>query len=354
MFMTMFLPMANTFAENPKSENYSLENVNFGEQIFYTAKDTSKPFTIANGPEVIEITPYTAKIKWLTNEVSTSTIMYGLSSGSYSNESSKAFDSTVVHIIDLVNLSPQTQYYYKAMFRNGNGIIGESDEKTFTTPLPVPQITDIAIKDITETSATVTFNTDFFTTSVIEYINLTTLEKKNVGESGYSKTHSIILDNLTSNQAYSLTILARDNEGHESSTSSVSFQTLKDVTPPKLENIKFETSQVSGNEKARIITSWHTSEISNSQIRYREASADEKDSKTTNLDVDMVANHVETIASLKPQTTYRIILLSADAAGNVGQSDEYIILTPKQKKTFFQIILDNISELFKPFSNLFS
>ena len=354
MSITLFLPMENIFAVNPKSENYGLENVNFGEQVFYTAKDTTKPFTMANGPEIIEITPYTAKIKWLTNELSTSSIFYGLGSNTYTMETSKAYDKTAVHVIDLVNLSPQTTYYYKARFQNENGNIGESEEKSFTTPLPVPQITDIILKDITETTATITFNTDFFTTSVLEYINVTTLQKKTMGENGYVRTHNITFENLTSNQAYSATILARDNEGHESVSSSVSFQTLKDVTPPKIENVKFETSQVSGKEKSRIITSWHTSEVSNSQIQYREGSTDPKDSLASTLDKDMVTNHVETISSLKPQTTYRIVLLSTDGAGNLGQSEEYIILTPKQKRTFFQIILDNIQELFKPFSNLFS
>lgn len=354
MSVALFWSVENILAVNPKSENFGLEDVNFGEQVFYTAKDTAKPFTMANGPEVIELTPYTAKIKWLTNEPSTSSIMYGTGSGNYTMESSKAFDNTAVHIVDLVNLSPQTKYYYKAMFRGGNGNIGESEEKYFTTPLPIPQITDIALKDITETSATVTYNTDFFTTSVIDYVNTTTLQKKTMGESGYLKNHSITFENLTGNQAYSATILARDNEGHESFSSSVSFQTLKDVTAPKIEDVKFETSQVAGKEKARIITSWHTGEISNSQIKYREASADPNDSLTSTLDEDMVSNHVETISNLRPQTTYRIVLLSTDAAGNLGQSEEYIILTPKQKRTFFQIILDNIQELFKPFSDLFS
>lgn len=352
--IVLILSCAKTLAVTYNSENYSLEDVNFGEQIFYTAEDTAKPYTIANGPEVIALTPYTATIKWLTNESSTSTVLYGTSSGAYNLESSKAFDNTAIHTVDLTNLSPQTKYYYKAMFRNEAGNVGESEEKAFTTPLPVPQITDITLKDITETSAVVSFNTDFFTTSVIEYINLTTLEKRTVGESGYFKIHSMLLENLTSNQAYSATILARDNEGHESFSSSVSFQTLKDTIPPKIENVKFETSQIAGKEKARIISSWYTSEISNSQVKFREGSSDQEEYKTTTLGVDMVANHVETISNLKPQTTYRVVLLSTDLAGNVGQSEEFIILTPKQKRTFFQIILDNIAELFKPFSALFS
>lgn len=336
------------------SENYSLENANFGEQIFYTARDTVKPVTIANGPEVIELTPYTAKIKWLTSKLTTSSIFYGVESGLYNLEMSKAYDHTSVHEVELVNLKPQTNYFYKAKFRDDSGNEGESEERKFTTPLPVPQITEITINDITETSALLKFNTDFFTTSVIEYIDLTNLEKKNVGESGFSKVHEIKIENLKSNQQYSSTILARDNEGHESSSSSVSFSTLKDQTPPMIEDVKFETSQVSGKEKARIITSWHTSEISNSQIQYREGSSEEKDAVLTPLDEDIVTNHVETISNLKPQTTYRIVLISTDLAGNVGKSEEYIILTPKQKRTFFQIILDNIQEIFKPFSSIFS
>jgi hypothetical protein len=354
LFSSCLFYGGKVFAVDFKSENFGIDNANFGEQIFFTARDNTKPITIANGPEVIDLTPYTATVKWLTSKLTTSSIFYGTVSGQLNLEMSKAYDSTSVHEVQLVNLTPQTKYYFKARFKDQSGNDGESEEKSFTTPLPVPQITNITVKDISETSATVTFNTDFFTTCTLEYIDQTSLEKKNVGESGYLENHSLAIDNLRSDQKYTAIIYARDNEGHESVSSSLSFYTLKDETAPQIENVKFETSAVSDKGTSRIIASWHTSEASNSQIKYREGQAEEKDAILTPLDNDVVTNHVETISNLKPQTTYRIVLQSTDAAGNVGNSEEYIILTPKQKKTFFQIILDNITEIFKPFSEFFS
>jgi hypothetical protein len=336
----------------PTSENFKLGNVNFGQEMFLTTTDYSNPTILGAGPEVTELTPYTAKIKWNTDKNSSSSIFYGTASGEYPFENSKAYENSVVHEIELVNLTPKTKYYFTAKSKDSFGNSGSSVEKNFTTPLPVPEITNIQIGEITENSAVVKFSSNFYTTAIVDYTNITSLEKNTAGESGFSKEHSIALKNLSDNQSYSILIVARDDEGHESIASSQTFTTLKDTVPPIIDNVKFDLNVISGKNKVRGTIAWATSEDSNSLIKYKESN---NDSYTESPELtDLVKNHFLTLPDLKPSTTYKMIAISKDKSGNIGQSEEFVILTPKQKRTFLQIILENIQSIFAPFAKLFN
>ena len=338
------------FAETPRSENYELGNINFGQQMFLTTKDYSAPTILGAGPEVIELTPYTAKIKWFTDKNTTSSIFYGVQSNVYDQEVSKAYDSVTVHEVILSNLQPKTTYFFVAKSKDTNGSVAQSEEKQFTTPLPVPEVQNLQVRDITENSATVAFATGYYATSVVEYIEIESLEKATVGETGFSKDHSIVLQNLKDNKSYSCIVIARDDEGQQSQSASITFTTLRDTQAPKIDSVKFDLNVISGKNKVRATIAWKTDEDSTSQIKYKESNSD------TYIDsaelTDKVKNHFVTLPDLKPQTTYKMIAVSNDKSENIGLSEEFVILTPKQKRTFLQIILENIQQIFEPFSKL--
>lgn len=344
-------PAESSFAELPKSENYELGNVNFGQQMFLTTIDYSAPTILGAGPEVIELTPYTAKIKWFTDKNTSSSIFYGTGSGIHSEEVSKAYDSVTTHEVELTGLQPKTTYFFIAKSRDTNGSVAQSEEKQFTTPLPVPEVQNLQIKDITENSAMVVFNTSYYATSVVEYVNVESLEKATAGETGFSKDHSIALQNLKDNKSYSCIVIARDDEGQQSQSASINFTTLRDSRAPKIDSVKFDLNVISGKNKVRATIAWKTDEDSTSQIKYKESNSDTYIDSTELIDV--VKNHFITLPDLKPQTTYKMIAVSKDKSDNIAQSEEFVILTPKQKRTFLQIILENIQQIFEPFSKLF-
>jgi len=348
--ISLFAPHA--FGAQPSSDNYKLNNINFGQQMFLTTTDFSPTMILGTGPEVVELTPFSAKIRWNTDKKSNSSIFYGVQTETYEFESSKAYDFTAAHEIELTNLTPKTEYFFMAKSRDANGNMGESEEKKFVTPLPIPEINNLKIQDVTENSARLVFSTNYYATSVVEYINVTSLEKNTAAETGFSRDHSIPIQNLTSDQNYSCTIIARDEEGHESRSSSISFSTLRDTKPPKIDNVKFDINVIAGKNKVRATIAWKTDEDSASQVKFKESNV-EQYSESAELP-DLVENHFVTLPDLKPQTTYKMISVSKDKTGNVGQSEEYILLTPKQKRTFLQIILENIQQIFEPFSKLFN
>lgn len=348
--ISMFHPNVSK-AQSLGSENYQLGNVNFGQQLFFTTSEYAAPVILGSGPEVVELTPFSAKIRWLTDKNSFSTVFYGVESGAYSQEVSKAYEGTTSHEIELLNLNPKTTYYFTALSKDYNGNSGQSEEKIFTTPLPVPEISAIEVRNITKNMAEIYFTTNYYTSSIIEYVDLETLAKKTIAESSFSKQHQLIIDNLSDDTDYSCIIIARDDEGHESVSSSFVFHTQKDSDPPIIDDIQFDINLVTGKNKVRATIAWKTDEESTSMVAYKESNTDQYQ-ESQELE-DNVKNHFITLTDLKPQTTYKVIAISKDVAGNLGKSEEYVILTPKQKRTFLQIILENIQQIFEPFARLF-
>ena len=78
-----------------------------------------------------------ADIKWTTNELATTEVVYGTSS---TNLSSSLANSTRVtsHTATLTGLSPATTYYYRATSRDAAGNVTTSAIQSFTTSSPAP------------------------------------------------------------------------------------------------------------------------------------------------------------------------------------------------------------------------
>jgi hypothetical protein len=82
---------------------------------------------------VKDITDTRATICWITNELSTSEVFYGTSAKSYTNTSGEDCTFVTTHTIRLVNLQPQTKYFFKVVSRTTSGEKIESDEGVFIT-----------------------------------------------------------------------------------------------------------------------------------------------------------------------------------------------------------------------------
>jgi subtilisin family serine protease len=85
---------------------------------------------LLSGPDVIK-GEYTATITWITDEVSTSEVIFGtdLNYGSTASEGTKVLN----HIVVLTGLSPATTYHFRIISIDESGNIMESGGHTFTT-----------------------------------------------------------------------------------------------------------------------------------------------------------------------------------------------------------------------------
>ena len=66
----------------------------------------------------------------------------------------------------------------------------------------------------------------------------------------------------------------------------------------------------------------------------------------TPLDKTLVMKHTVVISTLKPGQVYRFRVESIDLSGNIATSKDFTLLTPQQRKTIIQIIIQNFEQTF--------
>ncbi|MCK6561741.1 VCBS repeat-containing protein [candidate division KSB1 bacterium] len=113
----------------------------------------------------------TATISWTTDEASDTQVEYGLTD-SYGLTSPLDGLRTTAHAVTLTNLTPATLYHYRVQSRDAAGNLAVSADFTFTTAAGAPDLpvlSEIAVAQITQTTAQVSFTTDRFTYGTIEY-----------------------------------------------------------------------------------------------------------------------------------------------------------------------------------------
>jgi len=202
-----------------------------GDHTFRTLADDQPP--IISNIRVINITTTSAEIVWDTNELATSQVDWGLTSA-YGNETPIDFTYVTEHHVILTGLTPDTLYHFRVRSYDmaGNGAV--SGDNTFRTLLTVeyPEILDVQIVDITQTSARVIWDTNEPADSAVDYGELVTYEIGTVVDGAYVVSHSLDLTGLTPDTLYHVRVRSSDPEGHETISGDYTFRTLPDTTPP--------------------------------------------------------------------------------------------------------------------------
>ncbi len=154
---------------------------------------------------VKDITENGATITWTTDKPADSQVEFGKSS-SYGSLTILDKDAATGHQVTLDNLSPGSTYYFRAKSSIA-GFNAVSSAETFKTTGSAPTsnviISGVAVSDITDTGATITWTTDKPSTSQVEYGksssfgSLTTLDNTN------NTDHSVDITGLTPGTSYS-------------------------------------------------------------------------------------------------------------------------------------------------------
>ena len=278
-----------------------------------TTPDTTPPIisNVAASPDV-----NSATITWDTDEPSTSVVHYGKTKSLRNTES----DSTLVifHLVVIIGLDSNTNYYYEVESKDVAGNPATDGIYSFTTlsepDTTPPEIKNVQTNNILDTSATITWETDEPSDSVVNY-GTSIPPNSTKSDTTMVIFHSVTLTGLIPATTYNYEVASTDAAGNtcvdNDSGYYYQFTTSPplDTTPPVIQNVE-AIPEVYG---ATIV--WQTDEPSTSKVEYGETGPPFSMSVE---DVILTTSHSLYIANLEPETTYKYRVLSTDEWGNTA------------------------------------
>lgn len=205
------------------------------------------------------------------------------------------------------------------------------------TPTPALAITNVAAASITTSSATITWTTNQFADSQVEYGTTSAYGKITALNTTLLSSHVEVISGLVSDTVYSYRVKSKTSGGTLAVSSNFTFRTLAakpsptptptptptppsgDTTPPTISNV----SAVSVTTTGATVT-WGTNEASDSQVEYGTTTSY---GQATTLNTSRVTSHSTALANLKSGTTYNYRVKSRDAAGNLAVSGNFTFKT---------------------------
>jgi hypothetical protein len=302
---------------------------------------TTKAPSSLSSIKVISTALGQATITWSTSSATSSVVEYGLTTtyGQTKQDTSKIKDHTII----LDGLTPGQEYHFRVKGEDDLKNIFASSDITFQPKAP-PKISDFKIDSIFEHGATVTFVTNVPTDATVTFTDTTKAENSGVqGNPTISTKHEIKLKDLVSGEDFAIKVKVRDEDGNEAEENFQKFTTTKDEVPPKIDRVKTDTA-LTQNDKVQAIISWTTDEMATGKILYKEGKTG--DVKTFDVNTSPSFSHVGVVTSFKPGVVYYFNVVSADVAGNVATSNDFALLTPKQKQNIIQVIIGNFQSIF--------
>ena len=275
---------------------------------------TAVPAPVISAVNVNVLSTTSVTITWITDQPSTSIVSYGTSSVySFSSVNSTLTSS---HSVTLTGLSVSTSYAYQISSANASGLPAYSGNLVFST-LSAPVISQVAVSNVTSTSATISWTTDQATTSQMVYGATTGYGSSTPLNSALVTSHTITLTGLTPNVKYNFQVLSVNSYGLSANSANSSFTTTL-VGPI----ITYVFSSAISNTSATI--NWTTDSPSTGQVRFGTTTSY---GATSALNSSLTTSHTVTLTSLTLGTTYNYSVLSANSAGVSTASGNFTFTT---------------------------
>ncbi len=276
------------------------------------------------------ITANSATISWSTDQAATSQVQYGTTT-SYGLTSPLSSALTTIHSASLSGLTAGTTYNFAVTSANSGGTSASSANFSFTTPLPAPVISGVAVSNVTTTSATITWTTDQSSSSQVSYGTsvpyvLTTVTTALV------TTHSITISGLTAGSNYNFAVTSANSAGTPASSANLTFTTLG---PPIISSVA-----VQNITSTSATVTWTTDQASTSQVLY---GATTSYNMSTVKNTTLVTSHSMTLTGLTPSSTYNFEVLSGNAFGLSNTSANFTFSTTVQGPMITYVVASTIS-----------
>lgn len=270
------------------------------------------PALLESSPSVT-VKSRSARISWTTDRNSDSRIQLGTASGTYFDAEVAKSEQTKNHVIELNNLSPDTQYFYKARWTDEDGNTGTSSELLFKT-LPAPSVKDVSTRRINLNSAIVQFTSkDAVRVKVYYGANESFGGAVNVNTATSESSYTVERAGLNYGTKYFYKMNTIDSDDNEYNSGRIdSFTT---PARPRITNVRFQP--VTGQPTSTQKITWETNVPSTSLIRYKTNGEAQKEVSNS----EMTRDHSITIEGLLDDSVYNLTAESRDSLGNLATSD---------------------------------
>jgi thiol-disulfide isomerase/thioredoxin len=193
-----------------------------------------------------------------------------------------------------------------------------------TIDTTISSIENVLTPSITDTSATITWETDQPASSQVAVSDPNGVTATTEPQETLATSHSVTITGLKPNTTYHYILKSTDATGTPiTKEGNLTTLATADKTAPKISGVNVSNVTESG-----AIVTWITDEPATSQVKYEKTEAV---SSTTPLDNNLTTNHSVTLTKLGSGTTYNFTILSQDAAGNEATSasnQPFTTLTP--------------------------
>ena len=285
-------------------------------------------------PTITMLTDTEAVVTFNAGTTSNSKMCYGIATG-IDMESCTGVSNTEnnkLHIFHLTSLTAATPYFLKMKIVDSENSLDTytTKETTFTTlekqigssAIPAgdttaSQVSGVSVGNITGESATITWNTDEKANSLVAYsqegatTSMTAGDNEvNLNKDNYSTSHTVIINNLTSNIKYIFSVYSLDVSGNIAQSSESSFTT---ADASSISSIK-----VVSKAMGQATITWTTGSKISSTVDYGLDTTYGK----TKQDSAQTKEHEITLTELTPGETYHFRVKGEDAEKNIFASSD--------------------------------
>ncbi len=314
-----------------------------------------------SGEPNIKITSDSATLSWQTDKNSNSLVaiapepLYDATKGDngYIQVSGNPDDEVTDHGVTISSLEPETVYHVQLRSMTAIGSYMHSKDLSFKTKPKELEISNYTVQTLSPEKATFRWVTSAETDSALKYTPyrggaLAVEEAKTQTDKAMTTMHEVALTDLESGVAYDVELSGKDINSKQISQKITGFMIGKDNLPPVIYQVQTDSALSIGKDSnVQTIISWLTNEMASGKVYYQKGvGGDEGNWEQVYFDPSYVKKHVAVITKFSPGTVYRFKIESADSAGNNSISNVFTVLTPRQKETVFQVIMNNFQDVF--------
>ncbi len=351
-------------SDQVSAHTVQLDNLSAGTTYYFVAKwtdedgniGTSQEYTFKTSPapSIKEVTTPKVGLSNVTIQFTSSdaykvSVLFGKSEAYGGIQTVNTSKSESTYNVDLSGLDDGAKYFYTLTSYDSEGNAYTGNVYTFTTP-PRPKISNFTFQPVAgEPTSTqkVSWVTNVPSTSTITYGKVGTNGTDSLS-SDLTTNHEIVIRDLEDDSEYFVLAQSRDKDGNLAVSDRQTFHTALDTRPPKISNVSVETSIRGTGAEARgqIVVSWHTDELSTSQVAYAEGSGATVFNSKTAEDSGLSFEHIVIVSDLPTSKVYSVQPISRDKSGNAGTGDPQSAIIGRASDSVLTIVINTLRKVF--------